>query len=508
MKTRERWMLTVLAASWIAVGSSAPAQTGLVREATEEGRQTAQVIETKAILGARGGDNSLLTTGTAEKGLILNLRGVLLDEALKHLSEAAGFTIIREANTETQGTVDIVSTRPLDGEEIVLVLNKVLALRGLTAIPDGQTLTIMTVEDAQRFNLTPVRVWNHEAASIPQDVRIVTEVIGLHSLSPTQSVKDLSSLLPPDAGLVAHEGGNSVIMTARQADIRRFTQIIQALDSSGGSDLEVFTLEHADAKAIAQEVKDVFGAQDAAANQGNTFQNVLGNRGGTGTGSSRRAAIRVNAVSDDHNNAVLVSAPTDIMPGISNLIHTLDIQQDDVLQFQVFSLRHADATNVASQIALLFPDPTAQTGRQNNGRGPGAQFVTGAPAATSGAGLSERAKKQAAVIAVPDGRTQSVLVTASKATMAQIENIITEMDANDAGAVDVFVYHPVYGDVPDMQAALSDLVKSSTQTTSTSSSLVNVLAQRANQAAQSSGTTATGTISSAAGSSGGRSSQQ
>jgi type II secretory pathway component GspD/PulD (secretin) len=134
--------------------------------------------------------------------------------------------------------------------------------------------------------------------------------------------------------------------------------------------------------------------------------------------------------------------------------------------------------------------------------------VTGAPAATSGAGLSERAKKQAAVIAVPDGRTQSVLVTASKATMAQIENIITEMDANDAGAVDVFVYHPVYGDVPDMQAALSDLVKSSTQTTSTSSSLVNVLAQRANQAAQSSGTTATGTISSAAGSSGGRSSQQ
>jgi type II secretory pathway component GspD/PulD (secretin) len=501
-------MLTVLAASWIAVGGSAPAQTGLIREATAEGRQAGQPIETRAIIGARAGDNGLLTTGAAEKGLILNLRGVPLDDALKHLSEAAGFTIIREANTETQGTVDIVSARPLKGEEIVSVLNKVLAPRGLTAIPDGQTLTIMTVEDAQRFNLTPVQVWNNEAASIPRDVRIVTEVIGLHSLSPTQAVKDLASLLPPDAGLVANEGGNSVIMSARQADIRRFAQIIQALDSAGGSELEVFALEHADAKALAQEVKDVFGAQDAGANPGNAFQNLLGNRGGAGTGNSKRAAIRVNAVSDDHNNAVLVSAPADIMPGISNLIHTLDVQQDDVVQIQVFSLRHADATNVASQIALLFPDPTAQAGRQNNGRGPGAQFVTGATSAASGAGLSERAKKQAAVIAVPDGRTQSVLVTASKATMAQIESIITEMDANDAGAMDVFVYHPIYGDVPDMQAALSDLVKSSTQATSTSSSLVNVLAQRANQAAQSSGTTATGTISTTAGSSGGRSSQQ
>ena len=230
-------------------------------------------------------------------------------------------------------------------------------------------------------------VWNNTAASIPPGARIVTEVIPLHSLSPTQVVKDLSSLLPPEAGVVANEGGNAIIMTARQADIRRFTQIIQALDSVGGCELKVFFLDHADAKALAQELKDVFTAQDANAAQGNPFQKLTANRGrgDGGTATARRAVIHVNAVSDDQNNAVLVSAPADIMSGISDLIHKLDIQQDDMVQIRIFGLHHADATDVANQMAAIFPDPTTQASQQNSGRGTGAQFVAGTTATSPGA---------------------------------------------------------------------------------------------------------------------------
>ena len=275
MKKRECLVLTALAVSCIAAGSSALAQTDSTREATPQVNQTAQAMEANAVTTAPATGNSSFATGPAEKGLTLNLRGVPVDAVLKYLSEVAGFTIIREASTEVPGTVDLASAAPLNQSEIVLLLNKVLAQRGLTALQDGRTLTIMSVQDAERLNLTPVLVWNNTAASIPQDARIVTEVIPLHSLSPTQVLKDLSSLLPPGAGVVANEGGNAIIMTARQADIRRFTQIIQALDSSGAGDLQVFTLEHADAKAIAQELKEVFTAQDANASQGNPFQNLL-----------------------------------------------------------------------------------------------------------------------------------------------------------------------------------------------------------------------------------------
>jgi len=505
MKRHARQILTTLAVSWIAAVGSAPAQSGSTHEATPGGSRTAQAMETKAIPAGAGEDNSLLTTGPAEKGLILNLRGVPVDGVLKYLSEAAGFTIIREANTEVQGTVDIESATPLSKADVILLVNKVLAPFGLTALQDGQTLTIMSVQDAGRFNLTPVVVWSNNAGAFPQDARIVTGVISLHSLSPTQVVKDLSSLLPPEAGLAANEGGNAIILTARQADIRRFTQIIQALDSSGECDLEVFPLAYADSKAIAQELKDVFAAQDAGASQGNPFQSLLGNRGGAAAraDTSKRAAIRVNAVSDDQNNALLVSAPADIMSGISNLIHRLDIPQDDVVQIRVFSLHHADATDVASQIASLFPDSTTQAGQQNNGRGPGAQFVAGQMASSQAAGLSERRKKQAAVVAVPDPRTQSVIITASKDTMEQIDNIIAKLDSNPAGTLHIYVYRPVIGDVMDLQGPLSDLFGSGSQPAN--SSQVNPLAQRANVGAQSGSPTTLGTAPKAGGTLGGRS---
>jgi len=504
MNKHARQILAVLAVGWIAVAGSALAQSDSAQAATPAGSRTAQAPETKAVTAAPAGDNSLLTTGQADKGLILNMRGVPVDTVLDYLTHAAGFTIIREANTEGQGTVDVESATPLNKTDIVLLVNKVLAPLGLTALQDGQTLTIMSVQDAARFNLTPVVIW-HDDTAIPQDARIVTEVISLHSLSPTQVVKDLSTLLPPDAGLAANEGGNAIIMTARQADIRRFTQIIQALDSSGGSDLEVFPLDYADAKAVAQELKDVFAAQDAGASQGNPT--LFGNRGGAAvrTDSSRRAAIRVNAVSDDENNAILVSAPADIMPGISNLIHTLDMQQNDVVQIRVFTLHHADATDVASQLAALFPDPTTQAGQQSNGRGAGAQFVARQTASSVGAGLSERRKKQTTVVAVPDPRTQSVIVTASRDTMVQIANIITELDSNPAGTLQIYTYRPVHANVMDLQGPLSDLFGSGTQ--SAAANQVNPLAVRASQAAQSASPTSLSISTTAGGTSGGRSGQ-
>ena len=224
-------------------------------------------------------------------------------------------------------------------------------------------------------------------------------------------------------------------------------------------------------------------------------------RGAGGADNPKRAVIHVNAVSDDQNNAVLVSAPADIMPGISHLIHQLDIQQDDLLQIRIFGLHHADATEVASQMALLFPNPTTQASPQNNGRGTGAQFVAASSSTSPGAGLSDRRKKQATVIAVPDPRTQSVLITASHDTMVQIENIIADLDSNAAGMMRVYDYRPEHADVADLQGPMSDLFGSSSP--SSTGSQINALAQRANQAAQNnSPTTLTPSLNTGGGSAG------
>ena len=456
-----------------------------------------------------------MTSGTADQGLKLNMRGVTIDQALGVLSESAGFTINRQASTSGPRTVDLVSDKPLSKEEIVALFNKVLANNGLTAVQDRDTLTIMTTEDARFSAGVPIRILTN-VDDIPADSQMVTEIIPVHSLNPTQIIKDLYTLIPQGpqgAQMNSSESGNAVIMTARQSDVRRFAKLIKSLDTTGNGALEVFLLQFADSKAIAQELKDVFTADSATAN--NPFANLFGGRGGRGGGfagggggggtaeqNATRAAVHVNAVSDDQNNAVLVSAPSDYMEGISNIIFKLDIPQEDSVVIRLFVLTNADCTDVGNELTQLFPDPNSQANAgTRGGRGNFMTFMGGNGASGS---MSDRMKKQVTVNAVPDPRTQSVLVTASKDTMASIEQIINEMDSNPSGHVNVYVYHVKDADAMDLVGPLGDLFPRPTgMAASSTSTLQNPFQQRANTSATSQNTTASSSLSSASSSGGG-----
>jgi len=455
--------------------------------------------------------NATLTEGTADQGLILKLRGVNVDQALTFLSESAGFTIIRETATSGVGVVDLESDTPLDKDGIVAAFNKVLADHGLAAVRDGKMLNIMTVDQAVANAGTPVNfVTNY--TQVPDDAEMVTWVIPVHTLDPKQVLTDLYSLIPPGAVMNYSVAGTSVIMTGRQMDVRRFAQIISLLDSTGNGDLQVFLLKYADSKALAAELKEVFTA-DTGGTQGNNnpFAAFVGGRGGRsggggggGTDAERRTGIKINAVSDDENNAVLVSAPTDFMPGISNIIIALDIPQEDSVQIQLFFLTNADCTDVATELLSLFPDPNqSSAGNANAGRRGAPQMRGGGGAAAAGSSMSDRLKKQVTVNAVPDPRTQSVLVTASNDTMAQIEKVITKLDEDTRGHVEVYIYKPMYANAMDLQSPMTDLFQQNGRSSSASTQM-NALALRIQTGAQQSGVNASTTIGTSSGGGGAR----
>jgi type II secretory pathway component GspD/PulD (secretin) len=169
------------------------------------------------------------------------------------------------------------------------------------------------------------------------------------------------------------------------------------------------------------------------------------------------------------------------------------------VEIRVFPLQHCDPTDVADEISTLFPAPETQGNQANNARGLGVQFVGNRAAAA--AEQSERMKKQTTVIAVADARTQSVLVTASKETMKVIANMVADLESNPANMIQVYVYQPQHADVADLEGPLRDLFASTTQVTSTSE--VNALLSRANQAAQNAGILPSSVTSSSLGGGGG-----
>jgi type II secretory pathway component GspD/PulD (secretin) len=98
--------------------------------------------------------------------------------------------------------------------------------------------------------------------------------------------------------------------------------------------------------------------------------------------------------------------------------------------------------------------------------------------------MSDRLKKQVTVNAVQDPRTQSVLVTASKDTMDQIEKVINSLDENPAGHVQVFYFRPKHADVLDLVGPLTDLFPQANGRSSSSSTQQNALQQRMTTGAQ------------------------
>ncbi|MHB9008727.1 MAG: secretin N-terminal domain-containing protein, partial [Limisphaerales bacterium] len=388
--------------------------------------------------------------GEGESGLRLNFRGAPLEMVLDYLSEAAGFIIILE--TEVKGKLDVWSNQPLNREEAVELLNRVLNKDGRAAIRDGRTLTIVSRDEAKKRDM-PVNTGN-DPSDIPRTDSIVTQIIPVRFINAVQLTRDLQALMPPNATVAANEGGNAIVVTDTQTNIRRLAEIIRALDTAinSVSAVRVFPLTYADAKSLATVVRDLFQNQDAGRTGNNQQQQrQFQGRGGppgfampgganqaTSTGGARVSAPRVVAVADERSNSLVVSAPSEQMPIIEELVKQVDTNVTDVTELRVFRLKHADPQETADLLASLFPDNTSsQTGRGQVQFG-GGRF--GGAMACAGTQPSVYLQKQTKVLAVPDLRTGSVVVSASRDLMAQIAPMVEQLDEDPARVQKVHVF--------------------------------------------------------------------
>jgi type II secretory pathway component GspD/PulD (secretin) len=458
--------------------------------ATPAATALAADLVTNAVSGSNSvtGTNASAPTVVVENGtngLRLNFRGAPLGLVLDYLSDAAGFIINKEV--DVRGTVEVWSKEPLTKDEAVEVLNAVLKKNGCAVIRNGRILTIVA-QDGVNHKDTPI-ISGNNPDEVERGDEVVTQIIPVKYASVSQLVPNLELLLPTTATLTPNESANSLILVATKTDIKRMLKIITALDTSiaSVSSIRVIPLKYADAKDTATLISSLFTSQgsgqgggNAAGGRGNIFSMIAGgggpfggfgggnaggrgggNAGGRGGGSGGgggAAAAKVVAVGDDRSNSLVVSAPADLLATIENMVKEIDQEVSDVTELRVFRLVNADPAETADQLATLFPDPTASnSGSQNNlpffMRGPGG----GGGRTTATAAGSDRMKKMGRVLAVPDPRSSSIIITASKTMMPQIADMIAELDAEKGRKEIVGFYDLQNADPSDVYNNLQDL---------------------------------------------------
>lgn len=407
-----------------------------------------------------------------EKSLRLNFRNAPLSMVLDYLSDAAGFIISANSKVDLKGTVTVWSNQPVDRNEAIQILQKALSDHNYAATVEGNVLNIYVLDASNSEIIAGIPGNNYE--NIPATKELVTQIVYVHNVEAGQLIQTLQPLMPPGTSMSANQGANAIVITDSKANIRRMAQLVKALDTASvsASTVRVFPLKYADATALAQVVQQLFQGTDANGGQpGGRFAAFFSRfgRGGRGqpsnsntTPAGRMAEAQVVATADDRSNSLIVSASQDQMELIADLVSKVDVNVDDVTELRVFRLNNADPEEIADQLSNLFPDPTTQQtsgSRQSRGRGFFARFAAANNRSTD---PNSHTVRETRVTAVPDPRTESVIVSASHDLMGQIADIIHSLDSDPAKKKKVYVIKVENRDPQELVQDLQSVIAADT----------------------------------------------
>jgi general secretion pathway protein D len=291
-------------------------------------------------------------------------------------------------------------------------------------------------------------------------------------------------------------------MTDTQTNIRRIAEIIRAIDTSVASisTIQIYPLEYANAKELATVITQLF-AQSGTSGTGGSgggrrggggfggFGGFGGPGGGGGGGQpasaqseARQANSRVIAVADDQSNSLIVSAPEELIPNITEVIRKIDTSITDVTDTRIFKLLQADAIEMASIITNLYSDSSTQNSQRNRdnqgGRGGFGGFGGQGGGQQPATQTSGRALQQAKVVAVGDPRTNSLVVTAGRDTMAQIAEMVGRLDSSDSKKQKVYFHSLQHADADSVANVLRGMLGDQSANTLNSQSGAGRLNQR------------------------------
>jgi len=174
---------------------------------------------------------------------------------------------------------------------------------------------------------------------------------------------------------------------------------------------------------------------------------------------------------NEAGNSIIMTDTRANINRVAQIIRAIDQGAEDVTEVRVFQLQFADPTEMATLLASLFPDESRSGGSQSpvqfggrSSRGGGNPFERMFGGGNTGGGNSQdqRIKRRAKVVAVPDPRTSTVIVTATSGLMSQVEEMIKQLDADPARKQKVFVYQVNPGDVSQVQTVLKDMFETTT----------------------------------------------
>jgi hypothetical protein len=212
-------------------------------------------------------------------------------------------------------------------------------------------------------------------------------------------------------------------------------------------------------------------------------------------------------IANDAGNSIIVTDTQANIHHLVELVKAIDGSAEDVTVVKPFHLQYHDPVEVANLITSVYADQSNGQGggqapiRFGGGGGFGGFGGFGGRGGQGGGGLralfgggqggggqqgGQAVRQKAKVVAVADQRMASVIVTAPKDLMPQIEELVTEIDQESPKVAKVSVIHLENADPIQVQKVLQQFQGNNSRTAQTTQN--SPLMTRENQTSSSSST--------------------
>jgi len=288
-----------------------------------------------------------------------------------------------------KGKVTVISSRPMDSDEVYQVFLSILKVHGFAAVPSGEVIKIVPDVNAKQDGIPTA----NEGRPGRGD-EMVTRVVQVDNVAAAQLVPILRPLVPQQGHLAAYPATNVLIISDRANNVERLLTIIRRIDQVSDSEIEVITLQYASAVEVVRVLTSLKRATPGA----------------KGSAAAQASGGQV-LVADERTNSVLLSGDRASRLRMRAIISHLDTPLDTGGNTDVIYLRYADATEIVD--TLLGVGKIEQQE---------AQQAKGKAAAVPKGSFDIQA----------DEATNSLVITAPPDIMRTLKHVISQLDIRRA----------------------------------------------------------------------------
>jgi general secretion pathway protein D len=176
-----------------------------------------------------------------------NYKDADLRQIIEAVSAITGKNFIVDPRVRAQ--VTMLSAEPMSPDAFYATFLSILEVHGYIAVPSGDLVKILPDANARQV---PGVDLPRAAAGSPDEV--VTQVVTVRNVGAAQLVPILRPLIPQYGHLAAHQASNMLIISDRAANVNRLMRIIQRIDTGADADIEVIPLQHASSSDVVRVV--------------------------------------------------------------------------------------------------------------------------------------------------------------------------------------------------------------------------------------------------------------